>query len=91
MVDSGLVFKGHVAYCTAKANKVVGIICRSFDHLTEHTFVKLYKSLVCPLLEYRNCVWQPHHKTLSSDIEDVQRWATKLLGLLTDKPYPERL
>jgi len=33
MVDSGLAFREHVAYCTAKANKVVGIIRTSFDHL----------------------------------------------------------
>jgi len=91
MVDSGLVFKEHVAYCTAKANKVVGIIRRSFDHLTEHTFVQLYKSLVRPLLEYGHCVWQPHHKTLCSYIEDGQRREKKLLGSLRDKPYSERL
>eukprot|EP00745_Piridium_sociabile_P035629 TRINITY_DN62481_c0_g1_i22.p1 TRINITY_DN62481_c0_g1~~TRINITY_DN62481_c0_g1_i22.p1 ORF type:complete len:167 (-),score=29.87 TRINITY_DN62481_c0_g1_i22:169-669(-) len=55
------------------------------------TFVQLYKSLVRPILEYGHSVWQPSLKTLQSDIEDVQRRATKLIASLKDKPYPERL
>jgi hypothetical protein len=46
MIDSKLSFKDHVAYNTAKANRMVGIIRRTFDHLTEKTFVQLYKSMV---------------------------------------------
>jgi hypothetical protein len=91
MVDSKLSLKEHVASCTAKANKVVDIIRRTFKHLSEQTFIQLYKSLVRPLFEYGHCVWQPHLKTLCSEVEDVQRRATKLLGTLKDKPYPERL
>jgi hypothetical protein len=56
MLDSRLSFKDHVAHSTAKANKVLGIIRRSFDHLTEQTFVQLYKTLVRPLLEYGHCL-----------------------------------
>ena len=70
---------------------MVGLIRRSFDFLTETTFVQLYKSLVRPLLEYGHCAWQPSQKTLCSDVEDVQRRATKLLSSLKDKPYPDRL
>ena len=86
MVDNRLSFKSHIA--TAKANKVVGIIRRTFDHLTEQTFIELYKSLVRPLLEYGHCVWQPIHTTLCSDVEDAQRRATKLLSSLKDKTIP---
>ncbi|XP_018024129.1 uncharacterized protein LOC108679901 [Hyalella azteca] len=43
------------------------------------------------MLEYGHSVWQPRHKTLCSDLEDVQRRATKLIASLKDKPYPERL
>jgi len=91
LVDAKLSFREQVAQSTAKANRTVGIIRRSFDHLSEKTFVQLYKSLVRPLLEYGHCVWQPYLKTLCSDIEDVQRRATKLLAPLRDKPYEERL
>jgi hypothetical protein len=90
-VDNGLSFKEHVAKSTAKANQVVGVIRRSFDYLTEDLFVQLYKSLVRPTLEYGHSAWQPCHKTLCADVEDVQRRATKLLSSIKDLPYQERL
>ena len=91
LIDDKLCFKDQVAQSTAKANRMVGLIRRSFDFLNEITLIQLYKSLVRPLLEYGHCVWQPYHKTLNSDIEDVQRRATKLIGSLKEKTYPERL
>jgi hypothetical protein len=91
LVDKDLCFKSHVAQATTKATKVIGIIRRTFDFLTPSTFVQLYKSLVRPILEYGHSVWQPRHKTLCMELEDVQRRATKLVGNLQDKPYPERL
>jgi hypothetical protein len=91
MVDNGLSFKNHVAQVTAKANKIVRIIRRTFDYLTPETFVQLYKSLVRSVLEYGHSVWQPRHKSLCIEEEDVQRRATKLIGVLKDKTYPERL
>jgi hypothetical protein len=91
MVDKDLSFKSHVAQATAKATKIVGIIRRTFDFLTPEVFVQLYKSLVRPVLEYGHSVWQPRHKNLCIELEDVQRRATKLIGSLKDKPYPERL
>ncbi|XP_076443974.1 uncharacterized protein LOC143282259 [Babylonia areolata] len=90
-VDSKLTFKEHVAKTTAKANTVVGIIRRTFDFLDDNLFMNLYKSLVRPILEYGHSVYQPYHKTLCSDIEDVQRRATKQLPTVRDLPYPERL
>ena len=90
-VDNALSFKEHVIRSTAKVIKVVGIIRRTFDFLTDDLLVRLYKSLMRPLLEYGHSVWQPQHKTLCSDVEDVQRRATKLLASIQDKPYPERL
>ena len=92
VVDSQLNFKDHISQAVTKANRILGVIRRSFDHLTDYTFVQLYnKALVRPILEYGHSVWQPVLETLQQDIEDVQRRATKLIGHLKDKPYPERL
>ena len=91
IIDSKLNFKQQVSQSTAKANRTVGIIRRSFDYLTESTFVQLYKSLVRPILEYGHCVWNPQSKLLCCELKDVQRQATKLLSWLKDKPYPDRL
>ncbi|KAK7088907.1 hypothetical protein V1264_024561 [Littorina saxatilis] len=91
LVDNRLSFKGHVAQATAKANKTIGIIRRSFEHLDREVFVQLYKSLARPILEYGHSVWQPQQKLLCKEIEDVQRRATKLISALSEKTYPERL
>ena len=91
IVDSNLNFKDHVTQMTAKANRIVGIIRRSFDFLSEKLFVQLFKTLVRPVLEYGHVIWQPYNKTQCAEIEDVQRRATKLLSSLRDKEYPERL
>ena len=90
-IDNELSFKNHVAQITAKANRIVGIIRRSFDNLSEELFVQLYKSLVRPILEYGHSVWNPYLKTLCQEVEKVQRRATKLLGCLKNLSYPERL
>ena len=91
VIDNKLQFKEHVAQATGKATRIVGLIRRSFDHLSDRMFVQLFKSLVRPVLEYGHCIWQPYQKSLCSDIEDVQRRATKLLSSIKDKEYPERL
>ncbi|CAM1307444.1 Uncharacterised protein r2_g1733 [Pycnogonum litorale] len=90
-IDNRLSFKEHTAQTISKANRMVGIIRRSFDHLTEETFAQLFKSIVRPILEYGHTTWQPHQKTLCSEVENVQRRATKLLAPLREKPYSERL
>ena len=89
MVDNKISFSSHVAQ--AKANRMVGLIRRSFDYLNERMFVLLFKSMVRPLIECGSCIWQPMLKGLESDIEDVQRRATKMLAHIRDKSYPERL
>ena len=91
VIDSKLSFKNHVAYATSKANRTLGVIRRSFDFLTDSTFIQLYKSMVRPMLEYGQSVWQPAQKMLRQDVEDVQRRAPKMIGKLKDKPYSERL
>ena len=90
-IDNKLTFKQQIAQATTKANKIVGLIRRSFNHLTEKMFVILYKSLVRPLLEYGHCVWQPMDKQLCREVENVQRRATKMLSHLKNCTYSERL
>ena len=51
----------------------------------------LFKGMIRPLLEYGHCVWQPCEKGLCSEIENVQRRATRMLSHLQELPYPERL
>ena len=76
---------------TNKANQMIGLIKRSFDYLDKDVFLKLYKALIRPHLEYGNIIWHPHLKRQSAAIEKVQRRATKLLKCCKQMSYLERL
>ena len=70
-MDKNLDFKHHVYTTTMKANKLVGLIRRSFKHLDGSIFSKLFKAIVRPYLEYGNTIWFPHLKYLMDEVEDV--------------------
>ena len=44
-------------------------------------FLKLYKALVRPIMEYANIIWGPHFLLDKRKLERVQRHATKLISL----------
>ena len=56
-----------------KANNMMGLIWRSFIHLDEEMFLKLYKALVRHYLEYANVIWHPTKMKDITAIEHVQR------------------
>ena len=45
-----------------KANKIIGLIGRSFEHKTKEVILTLYNSLVRPHLEYCVQAWSPYYK-----------------------------
>jgi hypothetical protein len=77
IIDDELKFSKHMSEKINKANKVMGIIRRTFIYLNEEMFKCLYKSLVRPIIEYANQVWCPYHRKDIDAIERVQRRATK--------------
>ena len=89
--DETLIFDKHINNAINKANKMLGLIKRTFNYLNKETFLKLYKSMVRPHLEYGNIVWHPLYKRQSSAIEKVQRRATKILRECQNMSYPQRL
>ena len=90
-VDSNLKFETHVNLKVNKANKIMGLIRRSFIQLDKTTFNRLFKALVRPHLEYAHTVWYPSLKKLKTLIENVQRRATKQLGCCKGLEYEDRL
>ena len=63
-IDCDLSFEQHMIEKVNKANKMVGIIRRSFVCLDASIFSQLYKAMVRPHLEYANMVRSPHNKTI---------------------------
>ena len=59
-VDKNLNFQEQIPNKTNKANQIMGIIRRTFDHLDHKSFSLLYKSLVWPHLELTISAWVPH-------------------------------
>jgi ribonuclease P/MRP protein subunit RPP40 len=54
-------------------------------------FLKLYKSLVRPKLQYAIQAWRPHLQKEINLLEKVQRRATRLIYSLRNKSYEDRL
>ena len=89
--DHRLSFDSHIQAVVNKANKVLGIMKRTFTHMDSDIFLRLYKTMVRPHLEYANVIWSPHLIRLSQDLERVQRRATRLVPDCSDLSYDQRL
>ena len=90
-IDKKLSFNYHTECATNKANKILGMLRRSFDYMDERTLTLLFKSLVRPHLEYCHAVAFPRTIGQMKSIEAVQRRATKSIRRLHDLPYEDRL
>ena len=70
---------------------MLAIINRSFFNLDKDTFNLLYKSLVRSHLEYGHSVWNPYRIGVISDLERVQKRATRMVKSCKKLNYSERL
>ena len=90
-VSKDFKFSNHIGKIASKANSILGRIRRTFTYLDTDNVRLLYTSLVRPHLEYGVQSWSPHYKKDIETLEQVQRRATRLVPLLRDTPYEERL
>ena len=91
IIDEDLNFDYHINTVVNKANKTLDVIKRTLVHCDKEIILHLYKSLVHPILEYANVIWNPYLKRQVNKIENIQRRTTKLIPELTNKSYDERL
>jgi hypothetical protein len=90
-IDSELNFKDHIYDKIKKAYQMLGIINRNFNNMDRFSFLMLYKCMVRSQMEYANTVWSPYKDYLITDIERVQKRATKMVKGLKNLSYKERL
>ena len=57
LFDTGLKFHQHASEVAMKANRVLACMRRGFINLNESVLLRLYKSMVRPILEYGNVIW----------------------------------
>ena len=91
VIDDDLTFDKHIAEKVNKANKIMGLIRRTFEYLDAEMFCLLFRSLVRPHIEYANPVWAPHLKKHIDSIENVQRRASKQIPGMEGLSYEDRL
>ena len=91
IVDGQLKFHSHTTHVVSKGNRLLGLIKKSFEHITIHTLSLLYKSLVRPTLKYGNSIWGPHYLLGQQAVEKTQRRATRMIQSLRDQPYHSHL
>ena len=91
IIDRKLNFSSGIVTQVKKANKMMGLIRRSYTHLDKTSFHDLFNSLVRPHLEYCVSIWYLLLKKDKELIENVLLLATKLIAGLYDKPCKEHL
>ncbi len=82
------------AQCTAAANKarrLIFMIRRSFQDLSNSAFIPLYGALVRPHLEYGTPACSPNLIADINHLERIQRLATRFVTGMRHLPYEERL
>ena len=88
IIDEKLKFDKHTEAQVNKANKVLGLIRRSFETLDKETLVWLFKALVRPHLEYCNTVTYPVYE---NDAHLLEGRATKMVPEMKYYDYANRL
>ncbi|PFX24050.1 Nephrocystin-4 [Stylophora pistillata] len=86
IISSDLSWKPHVLSVAAKANKILGLLKRTFGKSSEAISIG-YKSMVRPIVEYACPVWNPHQQYLSDKLERVQRNASSAPSTMTRAAY----
>ena len=70
LIRSDLKWEDQVRYAASKANRVLGMLKKTFMCRDSDLWKKLYISLVRPHLEYAVQVWNPY---LAKDIELIEK------------------
>ena len=87
-LESSLSLDYHINYICAKANKVLGLIRRTFGRNNSERVSTAYKTFVRPILEYGCQVWNPYLVKHIKSIESIQRRATRVI-CGSEKEYQE--
>ena len=90
-VSDDLKWEGHISTIVNKANRLLGLLKRTFICRDPGLWRNLYMSLVRPHLEYAVQVWNPYLEGDIKKIEKVQERATKIPYGFSELSYEERL
>ena len=67
----------HISNMCTKANRTLSFLRWNLYQCPQDVKVAAYRGLVCPILEYGSCVWDPQGMVLQQEIEKVQNRAAR--------------
>ena len=73
LIDCTLKFTDHISNIVSSANRLIGLLKRTFLCITLDIFKFFYKAFIRPKLEYACSVWSPFLKKDIDKLERVQR------------------
>ena len=91
IIDEKFSFSKHVEAIIKKATFAVYSLNLSITSRKPEIYLKLYVTVIRPLLEYASAFWDPPFKKESVLIENVQRRVTKRVLGLSNLSYENRL
>ena len=91
LFENSLSFEMHINKIVNKANSLVELIKRNFAFMNKYLFLRIYKTVIRPHLDYGNNIYYPFLKKNIRILENVQRRATKIVPEIRTLPYEERL
>ena len=90
LLRSNLGWSDHITMICSKTRKLLGLLYRQFyNHATTDTIKQLYVSLIRPHLEYAAPLWDPHLQKDVDMLENVQKFAMKLITRKWDQGYAQ--
>ena len=69
----------HISNMCIKANRNPGFLRPNLYQCPQDVKEAAYRGLVCPILEYGSCVWDPQGVVLQQEIEKVQNRAARFV------------
>ena len=90
-VSSDLRCDSHIAEIASKANRILGMLVKTFTCRDVELWKNLYISLVRPHLEFASTVWNPQTKGNIEALEKIQRRASKIPLKMKNLAYEDRL
>ena len=91
LFSSDMSFTKHIESICSKARKVTGLLYRRFNKANSDTLLQLYLTMVRPHLKYASPVWNPSTRKQVKKIEDVEKFAMKVVTRRWDAGYQELL
>ena len=89
ILSSSLSWSPHISFVCNKSRKILGLLFRHFSpHSSPSTLIRLYISLVRPILEYGSIIWDPSYPTLSHSLDSVQFFALKIASKFRSSLIP---